>query len=371
MIRQQSVNQGDGKDHEDEGGMKRSTPKGYGVVHTWGEADRQTGVSSMECVRGSIPQILIARKNGLVELVDVDEGTGFSLAWQRHVGGEAVSAHAMAPTPDGKHLVSVFREDGIGKFYDIRNGDGEGDAVTDFTCPKGVTCTALHNPSQRFAVGCQGAELKVYNSENAPDSSRWMVFAGKGGKPNSVGLCDRPWNSAIAFNHGQEGGNQIVVGTGYGKLRLYDTNAGRRPQLDVPFKGYRITCLAPEMCGNRWWVGDASGNLQIFDTRAGKYSGAIKGFGGSIRSLDIHQSESLIASAGLDRFVRVNALRSRSSLIKLYATSQLTAVRFLIPETLKHVGAIDDARERTSLLTSADQQSNKAKPNMSKRRRKK
>jgi WD40 repeat protein len=379
VIREQSVIQGDGQGNGDEGVVKKGTAKGYGVVHTWGDADRQAGVASMECVPGSTPQVLVARKNGLVERVDVDEATGFSLAWQKDVGGEAVSAHAMRCSPDGERLVSVFREDGVGKVYDSRDENDKGDAVIDFTCPQKVTCTAHHSVSQHFAVGCQGAELKVYDGENISDTSRWMIFAAKGGKPNSVGLCDRPWNSAVAFNHGREDGSQIIVGTGYGKLRLYDTHVGRRPQLDVPFKNYRITCLAPEMCGNRWWVGDASGNLQVFDVRAGKYAGAIKGFGGSVRSLDIQHTESLIASAGLDRFVRVNALRSRSSLVKLYATSQLTAVRFLLKgdSTLDTIaGGSDDAKvgllkEEKKTLKTADQQSYAAKSNRSKKRRKK
>ena len=290
--------------------------KEYRVVHTWGEADRQTCVSSLECIGGS--QILISRKNGMVEIVDVCGDC--RRVWEKDAGGEVVSAHALE---ESGGVVSVLREDGVGRVYTV----GDESHVGEFRCPPKVTCSAHDGGSGRLAVGCQGAELKVYDML---DESRSVVFAGKGGKPNAVGLCDRPWNSAVAFNHGRDDGSHIVVGTGYGNVRLYDTRVGRRPQLDVPFKGYRITCIAPERCGNRWWVGDASGNLQVYDVRAGTYHGAIKGIGGSVRSLDIHPKEPLIASVGLDRFVRVNSLQSsRSCVVRMYATSQLTAVGFL------------------------------------------
>lgn len=291
--------------------------KEYRVVHTWGEADRQTCVSSLECLDGS--QILISRKNGMVEIVD---GGDCRRVWEKDAGGEVVSAHAMG---ESGGVVTVVRHDGVGRVYDVVDGDGS--HVGEFRCPPKVTCSAHDGGSGRLAVGCHGAELKVYDML---DESRSVVFAGKGGKPNAVGLCDRPWNSAVAFTRARDDGSHIVVGTGYGNVRLYDTHVGRRPQLDVPCKGYRITCIAPERCGNRWWVGDASGNLQVYDVRAGAYQGAIKGIGGSVRSLDIHPKEPLIASVGLDRFVRVNSLQSsRSSVVRMYATSQLTAVGFL------------------------------------------
>lgn len=342
------VDRNDGSaEHQERGpGSVIAPVHGYGVVKTWGDASRNDCISNMECIEPSKPgeryKVLISKKNGLVQLVDVDEKDGFHVVWQQNAGvtggAEAVSAHVMlSPAITGKAndscLVSVFMEHGNGQVYDVGNANEQGDPVAEFRCPPRVRCTAHHPASRRFAVGCEGAELKVYEYHDDVQASGdgWLTlsFQAKGGKPNSVGLCDRPWNSAVAFNPGQEDGTHVLTGTGYGKIRLYDTNIGRRPQMDVPFKGFRITCIAPEKNGNRWWVGDAGGNLQVFDARAGKYCGAIKGIGGSVRSLDIHSDQPLIASAGLDRFMRVNSTTSRSSRTKVYATSQLTAVRFL------------------------------------------
>lgn len=142
---------------------------------------------------------------------------------------------------------------------------------------------------------------------------------------------DRPWNTAVAFDPSSEEGNRIIVGTGSYKVRLYDSKAGKRPQKEFAFKDFRITSISPESDGNRWWIGDAGGNLQVYDVKAGAFHGAIKGIGGSVRSTDIHPSLPYIVSVGLDRFLRINHIRSRQSIAKVYLKSQSTAVQCVHP----------------------------------------
>lgn len=93
----------------------------------------------------------------------------------------------------------------------------------------------------------------------------------------AVGLVDRPWNTAIVFlppsavapsstpagstagSSGADGssqdggaaGSRLLVGTGYHKVRLYDAEAGKRPQMDVAWGEGRVTCLALEPDGER------------------------------------------------------------------------------------------------------------------------
>ena len=70
--------------------------------------------------------------------------------------------------------------------------------------------------------------------------------------PSAVGLVDRPWNTAIVFlppasnssssagggsadtGGGSGSGSRLLVGTGYHKVRLYDSEAGKRPQVSPP-----------------------------------------------------------------------------------------------------------------------------------------
>jgi ribosome biogenesis protein NSA1 len=209
--------------------------------------------------------------------------------------------------------------------------------LVSFKVPATVCCSVLDEPTGFLAVGSQGAELRVFDLA-LPDQP--AVFNAKGSKPNRVGLVDKPWNSAVAFFPGSQG-KKIWTGTGYHKLRLYDSTASKRPQTEVDFGQARITALAPEADGQRVWVANATGSVEVFDVRAGRFSGAIKGIAGSVRDLALypsiessssrstsgeHKRNVCIASVGLDRFLRVHSCASRNSLGKEYLKTQLTAV---------------------------------------------
>jgi ribosome biogenesis protein NSA1 len=237
----------------------------------------------------------------------------------------------MFESSDGESKLVTVMECGNAGIFDLSTPSSPR-VVFEWKCPPNVACSAYHEPSGLLAVGCQGAELKAYNI-GTEEPSISAVYAAKGGKPNNVGLCDRPWNSAVTFDPSAVEGNRIIVGTGYYKLRLYDSKVGKRPQLDVKFKDYKISKIVPERNGRRWWVGDGGGNLQVYDVRAGKFDGAIKGIGGAVRDIDIR--DNYIASVGLDRFVRVNSTSSRASLAKVYIKSQLTGVCLLMSKPVE------------------------------------
>jgi hypothetical protein len=64
-------------------------------------------------------------------------------------------------------------------------------------------------------------------------STQQEAWAGKGGKPDKLGLVDRPANTAMAFVAGSMG-RQVLAGTAYHKLLLYDSSVGKRPQVRGP-----------------------------------------------------------------------------------------------------------------------------------------
>ena len=373
---------------QDANGDKAVTPKddqkdcptpaqqAWRVVQTWGEADRRAGVTCVDVVPESVSgvvgmaTVLVGRRNGVVDVLRVDRLAGAvdtsSLAKR---GGDSETGRLAADAQgDGRSISSVFglvltgrgsgggREDGRHEmvvcvvardgtitFYDSLVEKKLGG----FSCPPQVTCAVYHAPSRQLAVGCEGAELKVYtltwqdegivgNSDD-PENTENMVVSGtltysaKGGKPGKVGFCDKPWNSAVVFNPLIEDGSQIIVATGHGKLRIYDTKVGRRPQLNIPFKERRITCVSPDKSEQRWWVTDAEGNFQSYDVSIGKFLGGIRGVSGSVRSTDLHPTLPLIVSGGLDRYLRVHSTRTRAMVMRLYMTSQLCVVKWLGP----------------------------------------
>lgn len=82
--------------------------------------------------------------------------------------------------------------------------------------------------------------------------------------------------------------------------------------------------------GLRVWAANGTGHMQVWDLCAKKMLDALKGAGGSVRSLALHPAgEPLIASVGLDRFVRVHSTASKSGLGRVYLKQQLTGVCWL------------------------------------------
>jgi len=307
---------------------------GGSIVSYRGDPDRAGGISHLqhsqigESSDRTDNTVIASRRDGRVDMLNVDDGSVSSSVDGNAVlqckGSGACSSH-MFQSSDGESKLVAVMECGNAGVLGI-DGSSSPRVVFEWKCPPNVACSAYHNPSGLLAVGCQGAELKAYNI-GTEEPSQSAVYAAKGGKPNNVGLCDRPWNTAVAFDPSAVEGNRILVGTGYYKLRLYDSKVGKRPQLDVKFKDYKISKIVTERDGRRWWVGDCGGNLQVYDLRAGKFDGAIKGIGGAVRDIDIR--DNYIASVGLDRFVRLNSTLSRSSLSKVYVKSQMTGVCLL------------------------------------------
>lgn len=145
--------------------------------------------------------------------------------------------------------------------------------------------------------------------------------------PSQVGIMDFPFTTAIAFIP-NSGDNQVLVGTGSHKLWLYDARAGKRPQLDVSWRDARVTCLAAEPSGGRVWAANGQGYVEVLELAASRMHGAMKGAGGSIRSLSLHPEEPLVAAVGLDRYMRVFSTTTRKQLCKTYLKQQLTGVVF-------------------------------------------
>jgi hypothetical protein len=78
------------------------------------------------------------------------------------------------------------------------------------------------------------------------------------------------------------------------------------------------------------WAANGMGQVEALDLRAGRMSGTLKGAGGSVRALSLHPGgEPLIASAGLDRFVRIHSTSTRANLGRAYTKQQLTAVAWV------------------------------------------
>jgi len=199
-------------------------------------------------------------------------------------------------------------------------------------------------------VGGDGCNVSVWDL-----LSGTAVWKAKGNKPNMVGLVDLPHITALAFlppdlkpdqaaaargsasvSEAAAGGDDgkalaltLIAGTAKHKLWLYKTAVGRRPQLDIAWGKARVTALSAASPG-RVWAANGTGTMEALDVATQATGHGLRGAGGSVRALAAHPAHpTLLASAGLDRFVRVHDTVSRRCLAKVYLKQQLTSVAFV------------------------------------------
>ncbi|MEW5311265.1 MAG: hypothetical protein WDW38_002996 [Sanguina aurantia] len=120
-------------------------------------------------------------------------------------------------------------------------------------CPSLCPSQAVDSSNRYLAVGGEGYNLQVWDIQ-----TRLEVFHAKGGKPSRCGLTDLAHITALAFlptpaptspEEPLTDARRVLVGTAKHKLWLYDTAAGKRPQLEVSWGECRITSVVAELDG--------------------------------------------------------------------------------------------------------------------------
>lgn len=179
------------------------------------------------------------------------------------------------------------------------------------------------NPTseQIFATGGKENELKLWDL-NATEKP---VFVAKNVRNDHLDLRVPVWVTDLRFWED----SKVVVGTGYNKIRVYDTKCGqRRPVAEMPFDEYPITCLS--LAGERnpscVLVGNTHGRVALFDIRKQRIVHCFKGFAGSVRAVEVHPLKPYVVSCSLDRFLRVHDFERHLLLSKIYLKSRLSSL---------------------------------------------
>ena len=80
------------------------------------------------------------------------------------------------------------------------------------------------------------------------------------------------------------------------------------------------------------WAANAAGKVEALDLGTGRMEGALKGATGSVRALALHPgAEPVLASVGLDRFLRLHSMATRKQLAAVYLKQKLTGVAWCPP----------------------------------------
>lgn len=124
---------------------------------------------------------------------------------------------------------------------------------------------------------------------------------------------------------------QVVVGTGYGQLRIYDMKQ-KRPVLDVKIATHPIKTLL--VSGSEILLSDTLGNLSAYSVK-GDLLGKYKGIAGEVTA--VAALGDFVISAGLDRKLRIFEAKGERRLVKeVYLKQKLTSIVALDDEPIEN-----------------------------------
>jgi len=290
----------------------------------------------------------VARRNGKVEIFRAGNGGFFQPLYDKTVGGVAavsvLKCVGLDFTEDGKQL-TVAAEDGTVTVLRVKE-DGEGtwksggaDARSFALLKEDVArreeegvvlCARASKDGKRLLYGGkgQGNDVKIVDVEQEGK----LVWKAKPPPVNRLNYRAPPWVKCARFKDRGEanGGNEscvFAVGTGEKKVRLYDTRANKRATMEVEYGEAPVNSVAfSSVDEHRMFAADSRGKCCAIDLRTSKACGAIRGNSGSVREIEAHPTLDLVATVGLDRYVRVYNGSSRKCLGAAYAKQNLTCV---------------------------------------------
>uniref|UniRef100_A0A4W4FAW7 WD repeat domain 74 n=1 Tax=Electrophorus electricus TaxID=8005 RepID=A0A4W4FAW7_ELEEL len=285
-------------------------------------------LSALLSVCVCVTQVLIGCLNGRVKTFSTEKGI---FTESRECGDLSQGRFTGLAVMDSSLITCV--ESGLLKVWN------EGSSNTaEINVGTGV-CRMRQNPSQRHHVATGGKEnpLKLWDLQR-PDKS---IFTAKNVANDWLDLRVPVWVRDIAFI---QDSNKIVTCTGHHQVRVYDPSSPqRRPVLETQYGEYPLTTLSLPADQASVVVGNTHGQLAILDLRKGLVRGCIKGLAGGVRGLQCHPSLPVLASCGLDRFLRVHSLKDRTLQHKVYMKSRLNCV-LLSSRDLEVTGEVEEVK---------------------------
>ncbi|CAM0905984.1 unnamed protein product [Alopecurus aequalis] len=318
----------------------RARPAGVArVVETWGEPDASRAILVASLADRAVdPVLAVARKNGVVELLNPLNGDALAVIkalgpvqtdgavendpvvalhlFKKHAPDLSTLGTFLACTEKGKASVRSVAKENTASDSDV------GPSSTWDVCNTGKLQFSSVDAGEDYAMfGGNGVEVNLWDITSCS-----KIWSAKSPRANSLGIFTKPWFTAGTFLC-KDDHRKIVACTNNHQVRLYDTASQRRPVISVNFKESPIKAVAEDPDGHTVYIGTVTGDLASFDIRTGKLLGCYVGkCSGSIRSIVRHPELPLIASCGLDSYLRIWDTNTRQPLSAVYLKQHLTAV---------------------------------------------
>ncbi|XP_071041287.1 WD repeat-containing protein 74 isoform X2 [Parasteatoda tepidariorum] len=255
-------------------------------------------------------KVYTGHKNQLIKAYDCDTGI-YTTIHDSEIGQGAIKGLCLF----NENLVTAV-ESGVVKVW---NEDNPKKVEIN---TEGNICKMERNffSQSQIATGGEENDLKVWDL-NAFEKA---IFMAKNVRNDFLDLRVPVWITDMKFQEL----NKIVTCTRHHQVRLYDTRAQRRPVIDMEFEKYPLMSLSLAHNENQIVVGSSRGRMALIDLRKKLLVHVFKGFAGSIRCVQCHPTQPLVASCGLDRFLRIHELNQHKLLKKIYLKTKLNTLLY-------------------------------------------
>ncbi|CAN0927801.1 WD repeat-containing protein 74 [Linum grandiflorum] len=304
------------------------------VVEKWGDAESSKCVlaASIDDTEND-PLLAVSRKNKMIELLNPLNG---DIRLSLSSGADPEDADDDIA---GLHLFKSNRSSGSCSLLtcstkgnaslrsvDTASAEDNSTSISNSwkVCASGkIFCSKVHAGEKHALFGGKGVEVNLWDLE-----STTKTWAAKAPPKNSLDIFTPTWFTSATFLDGDDH-RKFVAGTNSHQVRVYDISAQRRPVLSFDFRETPIKSVAEDRDGYTIYAGNGSGDLASFDTRTGKLLGCFLGkCAGSIRSIARHPDHPVIASCGLDSYLRLWDVKTRQLLSATFLKQHLTCVVF-------------------------------------------
>ncbi|XP_057684952.1 WD repeat-containing protein 74-like [Corythoichthys intestinalis] len=294
------------------------------------QLSRQHEVRTLCWADAAESELLVGGVDGTVKTFSVEKGTFTDV---RQCGDPSDGSFVGLATLDGGAALVTCLGGGVLRVW----RDESGEPAAEIRVGNDIA-RMRQNPEHRHKVATGGKEncLKVWDLEK-PDKP---VFTARNLRNDWLNLRQPHWVMDMAFIPGSD---KVVTCTGYHQVHVYDPSTPqRRPVLEATYGEYPLTTLSLPAAGGSVVVGNTHGQIAVLDLRKGLVRGCFKGLSGGVRGLQCHASQPVVASCGLDRFLRIHSLEDRRLQHKVYLKSRLNCL-LLASRPLEEAG--DDCLE--------------------------
>jgi len=337
-------------------------------------------------------RVIVGTTNGVVKTLDLESKATLAL-WGEQKADTNVECLGWALPNSEKEVIAGY-EHGVIKVWDTTNGKAivelanyDGKIRGAFCYPKitgrvivactqsrkltvrSVTIKSEENEEAQPLASCEverGNKAQVMRMRHCPHNKERVGVVGKQVEPQvwnfetmkciwkakqvSLNFLRQPRPvENMDFQFLVNNRNCLVTGTRQRLMRVYDTQQkDKRPVLEVEVPHFEYSIISVGVTShqpNSVFLTEGSGRMSKLDLRNGRLETVYRGAPGAVRGLAYHPTKPLMATACLDRFVRVYDLKKpkieNSRLTefnmpyKVYGKQRLSSVLFSEDESIQ------------------------------------